>query len=359
MAGKKYRTIKDEENLGRVSELVKELPQYIKNFFRDMTNQGLSTATELGYAYDLAHFFEYLWTLPGVTEADRTDRYPHLIERLSYDDIQNYISTVRTGSDLDGNKIIVTQRSDNYVARRVASLRSFFTYCIDAYDIQTNIVTKMKTVKKKKKPIIHLENNEVQRLLDAVTDYSELNHKTAELQKLVIKRDTAILYLLLGTGIRVSELVGIDMDDIDFMESRIRIIRKGGDTDFVYLPDSVELYLTDYINNERPAFTPPLKSDPDYSALFLSNRKKRLTVRSVETLVKKYSDRAGIAKNISPHKLRATFATGVYQQTGDIKLVADALHHSSVETTSRHYAETSKAQRRDVAKVAEGILKGN
>ncbi len=152
----------------------------------------------------------------------------------------------------------------------------------------------------------------------------------------------ALLTLLLGTGIRVSECVGLNIADIDFKNGGIRIYRKGGKEVTVYFGTEVEDALLDYLE-ERDRIIPE-KGHED--ALFLSLQRRRMAVRSVENLVKKYARIVSPLKPITPHKLRSTYGTNLYRETGDIYLVADVLGHSDVNTTKRHYAALEDERRR-------------
>ena len=146
----------------------------------------------------------------------------------------------------------------------------------------------------------------------------------------------------MGTGIRVSECVGLDIQDVDFHSGGIHIHRKGGKEVTVYFGIEVEDALKDYLE-ERKAVIPETGHE---NALFLSLQRKRLSVRSVENLVKKYARIVTPLKKITPHKLRSTYGTNLYQETGDIYLVADVLGHADVNTTKKHYAALDDARRR-------------
>ena len=152
---------------------------------------------------------------------------------------------------------------------------------------------------------------------------------------------------MLGTGIRVSECVGLDIDDVDFKNNGIKIHRKGGYESIVYFGEEVEKALADYMQ-ERQKIIP---KEGNGNALFLSMQKKRMSVRSVENLVKKYSKLVTSIKNITPHKLRSTYGTTLYQESGDIYLVADVLGHKDVNTTRKHYAAQADERRRQAAKM--------
>ena len=159
------------------------------------------------------------------------------------------------------------------------------------------------------------------------------------------ERDLAIVTLLLGTGIRVSECVGLDIEDVDFKNNGIKVTRKGGNEMVVYFGPEVEKALKKYVT-VRENITAIAGHE---HALFYSTQRKRIGVQAVENLVKKYSRAITTTKKITPHKLRSTYGTALYQETGDIYLVADVLGHRDVNTTKKHYAAMDDARRRKAA----------
>ncbi|MDE6128584.1 MAG: tyrosine-type recombinase/integrase, partial [Lachnospiraceae bacterium] len=199
------------------------------------------------------------------------------------------------------------------------------------------------------KAIIRLEPNEVATLLDQVEAGAKLTKKELAYHEKTKVRDMALLTLLLGTGIRVSECVGLDLQDVDFENDGIKIRRKGGYEAVVYFGDEVESALREYMK-ERKHIIPASGHE---NALFLSIQNRRIAVRSVENLVKKYASRVTTLKKITPHKLRSTYGTTLYQETGDIYLVADVLGHKDVNTTRKHYATMEDERRRMAAKVVK------
>ena len=155
-----------------------------------------------------------------------------------------------------------------------------------------------------------------------------------------------ILTLLLGTGIRVSECVGLDLNDVDFKNNGITVTRKGGNQMVVYFGDEVADALEQYIEGSRKAVTPLSGHE---NALFLSSQRRRMGVQAVENMVKKYARQVTPNKKITPHKLRSTYGTSLYKETGDIYLVADVLGHKDVNTTKKHYAAIDEDRRRKAA----------
>lgn len=226
--------------------------------------------------------------------------------------------------------------------RKISSLKSFYNYYYRNERLQTNPASLVQLPKLHEKDIIRLDIDEVALLLDEVENGEALTEKQKAYHGKTKVRDLALLTLMLGTGIRVSECVGLDIDDIDLKNGGIRIHRKGGKEVTVYFGSEVENALLDYL--EERSFVIP--EDGHEKALFLSLQRKRIAVRSVENLVKKYSKLVTPLKQITPHKLRSTYGTSLYKETGDIYLVADVLGHSDVNTTKKHYAALEDERRR-------------
>ena len=270
--------------------------------------------------------------------------YPlSLLDDIKRIDIEEYLRFMSLYQK-DGKDISNEERGK---ARKLASLRSFYNYYFQNEMITTNPAALVPLPKQHEKEIIRLEPNEVAILLDQVEDGTKLTKKELEYHKKTKLRDVALLTLLLGTGIRVSECVGLDISDINFEVNGIKIRRKGGYEAIIYFGDEVETALLDYLE-ERNHIIP---AEGHEKALFLSLQNRRMAVRSVENLVKKYSSRVTTLKKITPHKLRSTYGTALYQESGDIYLVADVLGHKDVNTTRKHYAAQADERRRKAARM--------
>ena len=213
--------------------------------------------------------------------------------------------------------------------------------------LSSNVASIVKTPKIRSKEIIRLETDEVAKLINLAENPDLLTKQQQGFNKHTKKRDVAMLSIMLGTGIRVSECVGINNEDVDFKNNAFTITRKGGSRVVLYFSDEVKNALIAYIDekNENPNI------DPNENALFLSLQNKRITVRAVENMVKKYAKIISPLKKISPHKLRSTYGTNLYRETKDIYIVADVLGHKDVNTTKKHYAAISEDNRRGVANV--------
>ena len=229
----------------------------------------------------------------------------------------------------------------------MSALRSFYGYYFKRQIISKNPTLLVEMPKLHEKAIIRLDTDEIAMLLDYVDHGGDnlTGQRKAYFEK-TKNRDLAILTLLLGTGIRVSECVGLDLQDIDFKNNGITVTRKGGNQMVVYFGEEVENALKTYLYTTRKE-TVPLSGHEN--ALFLSTQRKRMGVQAVENMVKKYAREVTPNKKITPHKLRSTYGTALYKETGDIYLVADVLGHKDVNTTKKHYAAIDEDRRRQAA----------
>ena len=324
-----------------------DFPSFAVRFFNAIADTR-SSSTRLEYAYDIRNFF--LWLKDNAGKYLKIDDEPAVLDHISIDGIQDYLKTLRIYTGKDGKKHKTSMATR---ARKIISLRTFFRYYYRIKAIKTDFAAFLDVPEIPDVPIVDLDKDEVKRYLKAISDTSKMTKKELIWHKRTEKRDLAIAITLLGTGLRVSELVGLDVNDIDFYQAKMIVKRKGGDLDEVFFGMEVQEALENYIDNERSN----LISSPSETALFLSNYKKRMTVRAIQIMVKKYSERAGIVnKKVTPHKFRKTYGTNLYEETGDIYLVAEALHHSSVETTRKHYAKMSEDHKRIAAQKSSTLF---
>jgi len=263
------------------------------------------------------------------------------IEGLSPFEIEAYLNYVEIYRDADGN---IVKNGARGKSRKLSAIRSMIKYFEKKQIIRFNPTASVDTPKLREKEIIRLEAEEIDAMLDVVDTGDGLTERQQKYQENTRIRDLAIVSLLLGTGIRVSELVGIDINDVDFKNMSFIVTRKGGARVILYFSEEVAGYLYDYYRLR--AADKSLKNEP---ALFLSLQKRRITTRAVENIVKKYSLIATPLKHITPHKLRSTYGTQLYRNTGDIYVVADVLGHKDVNTTKRHYAAISEDIRRSAS----------
>lgn len=320
------------------------LPSIVVDYIQAITT-NTQPLTRYAYARDIRLFINYLskenpkFGLKDVLSWDKSD-FALVTARdiVLYLDYLNYY--------LDENDQEVSNQELGKM-RKFYSLRSFFKWMFKQSLIPSDVSALIDTPKRHEKPILRLEIDEVARMLDAAESGEKLSPRQQMYHEITKKRDLAMLTLFLGTGIRVSECVGLDIDHLDFEVGGFLVTRKGGNQAILYFPAEVEASLKDYLSERKKIQA----LEGHENALFLSLQKRRMTVRAVENMVKKYAAIAApLKKRISPHKLRSTFGTSLYRETGDIYLVADVLGHSDVNTTRRHYAAMSDSRRRMAAK---------
>lgn len=338
--GENYYNQRNNKNLETIERLLEnDLPSFCYDYFLAIDSQT-STLTRLNYAHDLKIFFYFL--------QERKFRKSKAVKDFTLDDMENvtsndieYFLGFLSHYRYDGKEHTCNERAK---ARKLSSVRAMFKYFFNKGYISVDNSAKVATPKLHEKPIIRLDSNEVFGIIDVAESGSGLTpHQMAYHEKTKV-RDTAILMLFLGTGIRISELVGLNNDDINFKDNSFIVTRKGGSKSILYFDDDVANALKRYMEYKEQSSE--IFKEPD--ALFISNNKNRITVRAVENLVKKYAKIISPLKKISPHKLRSTYGTQLYKATGDIYIVADVLGHKDVNTTRKHYAAISEDTRRSV-----------
>lgn len=270
------------------------MERYIEKFLNYLKmEKNASGHTVLNYALDLKMFAEFLKA-----------------ENVQLESVDN----IRL------RKFLLTFKSKNYssstVARKLASLRSFFTFlCRDGY-LKRNPASAISTPKRYKKLPVFLDVERMVKLIESPS--------TNDLYGL---RDVAILETLYSTGIRVSELVGLDIDNIDFISGVIKVRGKGKKERLAPIGDQAMWAIRQYINKRD------LKFGQEKKSLFLNKNGTRLSDRSVRRLIEKYIRNLSIKEHISPHSLRHSFATHLLDRGADLRSVQELLGHANISTT--------------------------
>ncbi len=333
-----YYLQRNNKNIETIDRLLEtELPAFCYDYFMAIDSQT-STLTRLNYAHDLKIFFHYL-SQRKFGKKPVQDFTLQDLETVTSNDIEYFLSYL-SHYIYEDKPHTCNERAK---ARKLSSIRAMFKFFFNKSYISVNNSAKVATPKLHEKPIIRLDSDEVFDIIDVAESGQGLTaHQRAYHEKNKV-RDTAILMLFLGTGIRISELVGLNNEDINFKDNSFIVTRKGGNKAILYFDDSVADALKNYMEQKDEN-----KGSNAPEALFLTSSDKRITVRAVENLVHKYAKIVSPLKNISPHKLRSTYGTSLYRATGDIYIVADVLGHKDVNTTRKHYAAISDENRRSV-----------
>lgn len=353
MANLSYLDQLNAERTEKIRCMLRTLPASCSDFINSIA-MTTSVLTRMAYTIDLQTFCGYaIKEIPYFADKLPENWNDEDLGRFTARDLNGYADYLTLyykdadiGEMIDQQKVL--RNHECGVMRKLSSLRSYFDYLFKSERISGNVAALVSLPKLHEKPILHLVSSEVERLLSITEDGTQLTETQQKFHQHTKKRDYAILMLFLGTGIRVSECVGIDITDIDFFNNAVLVTRKGGNQVILYYPQEVADALKAYLS-ERNQIKTADKSDEN--ALFLSLQRKRISQRAVQLMVKKYCSIAvPLKKRMSPHKLRSTYATRLYHETEDIYLVADALGHADVNTTRRHYAAMSDQRRREAAK---------
>ena len=340
-----YHEQNDIDNTLKLREVLKTLPPFCRDYFRAI-DATTTTKTRISYAYDIRIFFQFLLEQnPMFKDKTMSDFTVDVLDQIKAVDLEEYEEYLKVYQA--GDKSKTETNGERGVKRKISALRSFYAYYYKHEMITTNPSVLIDVPKIHDKNIIRLDTDEVAMLLDYIEHCGDtLTGQKRMYHEKTKDRDLAIVTLLLGTGIRVSECVGLDVEDVDFKNNGIKVTRKGGNEMVVYFGPEVEKALKKYLE-VRENITPLAGHE---HALFYSTQRRRIGVQAIENLVKKYAREITTTKKITPHKLRSTYGTALYQETGDIYLVADVLGHKDVNTTKKHYAALDDARRRQAAK---------
>ncbi len=296
------------------------LPPLVKDFANyKLTIQGCSDKTVREYLLDLRTFLRYMTAI----RADEPTEGEGFLERDISRPDADFFASVTTGEIYDFLAYTRRERENESkaMARKLSAIKSFYKYLTVVMKLfEVNPAIHIETPKMKKTLPKHLSLTESEDLLTAVEVDADSHSR---------KRDFAILTLFLNCGMRLSELAGISLPDLDTDLRSLRVLGKGAKERIIYLNDACREALADYLP-ERLAT--PAKGD---NALFLSNRHQRISVKTIQWMVGKYLRSAGLEhKHYSTHKLRHTAATLMYQ-TGqvDIRVLKDILGHEQLNTT--------------------------
>ncbi len=317
-------------NINKLNQICNMLPDFCRSYLRE-TGTQMALTTRIAYGREIQNFLEYLISYhPVFCESKCIDITVDQLKIVTSQDISRYLTHYKDA----GNK-------ERTIARKRAALSGFYTYLINNKILQFNpVLAAVKVSIHQSDDVIHLNMDEQDTLLNAVEYGTGLNNRKLLYHKKYKKRDIAIFSLLLDTGLRVSELQGINIYDIDFDNCFVSVVRKGGNIQKVYFSDEVRDILLDYYQ-ERMITDQTLEiTDP----FFVTLKGDRMTISTIQKLVKKYTTTAlpGIGSKLSPHKMRSSFAMAYYEETKDILALQRKLGHKSLQATNIYAKATDK-----------------
>ena len=311
----------------KIENRLQDKPSVLKEYYYSLIGAGKSYNTAYKYISYVINFMDY--TFSGYADEN-------FYIKVKPMHINKYIASLRI-KEVNGK----TERtSDSIRSVQWSALNSFFQFLIPDY-IDINPVSNTQRPKMKDNPkVTYLTTEEISRLLHNVEETAQDKFRN---------RDLCIMKIGFSTGLRVSAIIQIDIDDIDFKHNQIKVTEKGDYDNYVMFGDNLKVQIKAWLEDRKKYF-PKCTSN----ALFISQFNRRISDDMVEELLKKYSH--GITdKHVTPHVMRHSCATNLYEATGDIYLCAKQLHHKNVATTQR-YAELSKEKQKKAADILDGMI---
>lgn len=311
----------------QIMSMLKELPDICKDFYYSTANY--SHNTKMTYIRSVRNFLAVYQNENGLTVLTNSN-----IFQIAPTDINQYFTYIRTENGAISSSSIATKHS---------SLKTFFEFIKRQGHISENPMDKALSRPKVRQPesITYLESNEIQVLMNNIENGIG-SRKAQKYQEKWRNRDRLIFMIFLSTGIRVSALDDINVDNIDIEKRKFKVIEKGYKEREFKLEDKVYQMLLSWISEREILLE---KLDQQCNALFISKYQgeyKRITTQTIQNIVRKFTQ--GIDKRITPHKLRSTYGTMLYRATGDINLTAAALGHENPSVTAKRYAATDEGQ---------------
>lgn len=313
MKGRMEHRLRTENN---INNILSDMPNYVVDYYYNISvSHEPKTCEE--YIRKVAAFLKYI----------SNDTKNICIENISDIDIARYIHSLETKTGNDG---VVKMTTFAYRKMVYSSLNSFFNYLQKRNLVKTNYVSLIDRPKNEDNvKRYHLTSDDFTNILFQVESGAGTK-RSVNRQKNWKSRDYAIFIIMMCTGIREAALTEINVDDIDFTSRTITVIDKRFTTHVYHINDkmdkAIKLWLFDREN---------ILNGVQCDALFISNQKKRISEGAIWKIVRKYAKNA-LGYEISPHKIRSGFCTILYDKTGDIEFVRDAVGHKNMETTKRY-----------------------
>jgi site-specific recombinase XerD len=322
------------------------LPEFVADYIFYLEYRKKELRTRIEYAKDIELFFEYLLSEGLVKREKIEDITPSDLNRLKPRDIANflgYLTCYKKTFITPTGKVKVQQftNSDAGKSRKMATLHEFFNYLVENELIEKDVTKKIEV---KVDPQASIKNRltpeDIEKFYTTILEDCNIESERQLIFHQKVKfRDYIIVLLLSYTGIRISELVQLDIGDIGIDEQAMVVIRKGGKKEKVDIPSRIMEDIKEYLEQR-------MKMEYDTKALFVSLHKKRIDPRTVRAMLDKYSKRAGINIKVTPHVFRRTFGTEHYNRYRDMYLTAQIMGHRSAETTRKFYADPAEERRR-------------
>jgi site-specific recombinase XerD len=347
-----YYKDKEQRQLETLERLLSDLPPLCRELIVYKKHTS-ALSTLISYCYDMTTFFKFYLKHENAKVTSMQDITYRTIESIPVTVFVEYQSYLECSNDPNDWH----QESKKGIHRKFAGLRNLYKYHYKMGNIKFNPVNMVMLPKlTKDKAITVLTDEEINKLFAALSNQKIFKRgRQRTYKKLTRQRDLAIFTLLLNTGIRVGECVGLDFKDVDLIECSVTVIRKGGAMDKVFFNKNTRDVLKNYVKNERKAVyeNKVTKASVLEQPFFYSIQGKRMSTDSIEKMVRDYTGKLFPYKHITPHKLRSTYGTALYRATGDIRLVGEVLGHDNINTTITYYAAFDDEKKKTAAKAVD------
>lgn len=328
MKGTNGRLEKEIKEMNKIKAKIATLPQVIQDYYHHLEAADKTYATIKVYINYVENFMNYCTN-------STYDEY--FYKNVTAATINEYMSSIRYKTDSKGNMVRV---GNGIRATRWSALNTFFIYLKLNQLIDNNPMDQtIRPSNKQDKQVTFLTNKEIKKCIKYIYKNSS---------ELLVNRDVCIFALAISTGLRVSAITQINLEDIDFKTNTLQVVEKGNKYRIIHFGDNLREKLIAWIDDREDYFP-----DVDTNALFVSKKKNRISVTAIEEMIAKYTQ--CIDKHITPHKLRATCATNLYQKTGDIYIVANQLGHANIATT-KIYTEIDHEAKMKATNILDNLI---
>ena len=321
MNGRQETNLKIEN---KIQLLLHDAPKVIKDY---SYNFGSKTEkTKMAYLRYVIDFYNY---------------FNHFdITKLKRSDINKYMEYIRYDKDGNENKTSVRNA-------RLAGIKDFYSFLESEGLIDVNPTINVKPPRsEEEREIIALTPDEIKKIKKNILN-GVGSHRAKARQKDWVNRDLAIVSLGCTTGLRCAAIMEINIEDVDLEQNTIKVVEKGNKVRVIHIGETTADVIRDWIADRAKL------EDGSTSALFISNRRKRIAHNSIAYMLEKYT--VGINKHITPHKMRSSCATNLYDKTHDIYLVQEVLGHKNIANT-RRYARISEERKREAADIMDDLV---
>lgn len=336
MKGRLENQIKTEK---RIKELLSDKDEI---FSRYLLNLNANTTTvKREYITKVLYFFE------NVPKLDSRKVSEDQLRDITKEDIQKFLEKTKYSSRSEDLKL----KSPSTERMEIAALRSFFEFLREVEIVDKNPTESIKRPKLKETSVTYMDPDEIDEVRENMSrGIGTISKKVRENRKHWANRNIAILMIGCTMGLRVTAISEINIEDVDFEEMTISVTEKGNVTKKVWMGKDTAKYIQNWIYDREE-----MLGDTTTDALFISGRKKRLSADGIRVILSQYT--ATLDKHITPHKMRSSCATNLYNKTGDIYLVKDVLGHKNIANTQK-YTKQPEAKLRSAAGILEKLYGG-